>query len=596
MVDTLRKCVAMLSPALRRRWLMLVPVAVLSSAVEIGAASAIFVLLGMLTDPTQTMELPWVARIVALLPGQGQQAIVVQLAGALAAYYLLKGLILLGAQYLRVRVAYRSSAHLASEMLRRYLSMPYPFHFRRNSAELIRNCTSSVGEVLGGVLAAAVAVMTDLLMSLGLLVVLVTTSPGMTVAAGGLLFIVMLAVLKLTRRAVDRLGSESHELSASMLKSLQQALGGIKEVKVLGREQYFLDEFVHHQQRLLMLGYLGIALGGVPSMIVQTVAVCGAMALLVVMTVFGEAGASTIPMAGVFGYAGLRILPMTNAIVLTINGIRGSRRAVDELYEDFVTLGSPLPADASPRDLRFTDAIVLDDVSYTYPAAPMAALSGVSLVIRRGESLGIVGHTGAGKSTLVDLILGLLPPTHGRITVDGADLAAATAPWRRRIGYVPQAVFLIDDTLRRNIALGIRDDEIDDRRLGVVIGMAQLETFVSALPDGLQARVGERGIKLSGGERQRVAIARALYHDPDVIVFDEATASLDVATEAEVTHAIDRLRGVKTLVVIAHRLSTVKHCDRLVWLKAGHVAGIGSLEALRQRDEEFRELAALASV
>lgn len=597
MLETLRKCVHMLPPAMRRRWLLLIPLAVVTGAAEIGAASVIFVLLIMLTDPAKALAIPWVANVIAYLPGDGDRVVILQLAGLLGAYYIIKSLLLLTGQYLRHRVAHASSAHLASEMLRRYLSAPYPFHFRRNSAELIRNCTSSVGEVLGGVLGASISLATDVLMSAGLLFVLVVTSPGASIVAGVGLIVVMIAVLKLTRRAAGRLGSESHELAASMLKSLQQALGGIKEVKVLGREQYFYEEFIDRQRRLLLLGYLGITLGGLPPLAVQTVLVCGAMALIAVLTMLGESGIATLPIAAVFGYAGVRILPMANAIVMTLNGIRGSRRAVDELYDDFVTLGETLGAGVvETGHLEFRDSIVLTNVAYSYPGSESLALADISLTIRRGESIGIVGPTGAGKSTLVDLILGLLPPTRGRITVDGINLGKASAPWKRRVGYVPQTVFLIDDTLRRNVALGIRDEAIDDRRIRTVMAMVQLEHFVTDLPEGMHTRVGERGIRLSGGERQRVAIARALYHDPDLIVFDEATASLDVATEAEMTRAIEALRGLKTIIVIAHRLSTVKQCDRLVWLRMGRIAGMGSFDDLRNRDHEFRALAALAAV
>jgi ATP-binding cassette subfamily C protein len=596
MLATMRKCLVMLPPQHRRRWLCLVPLAIVTGVAEIGAASAIFVLLRLMTSPAETLATPWVAGIVAYLPGRNQDALIPQIAGLLATYYVAKSALIFAAQYLRHRVAHGSSAYLASEMLRRYLSAPYPFHLRRNSAELIRNCTSSVGEVLGGVLGATVSMVGDLLMSAGLLYVLVSTSPRLSIVAGAVIILLMVAVLRLTKRAAGYMGSELHELNASTIQGLQQALGGIKELKVLGREQYFYEEFVDLQHRRRLLGDIGVTLGSLASLVVQTILVCGALALVAVLALLGVSGIAAVPIAGVFGYAGARILPMANSIVITINGLRANRKAVDDLFEDFVSLSpAPVAAAADARHVEFKDAIVLDRVSYTYPLAESAALSDVSLVIRRGESIGIVGPTGAGKSTLVDLILGLLPPREGRILIDGADLSRAHGPWKRRVGYVPQAVFLIDDTLRRNIALGIRDADIDERRVRTAMAMAQLEPFVGELPSGLDTRVGERGVRLSGGERQRVAMARALYHDPDLIVFDEATASLDVVTESEVTRAIENLRGVKTMIVIAHRLSAVKHCDRLVWLRMGRVAGLGSFDELRRGSAEFRELAALAS-
>lgn len=598
MITTLRKCAQMMPPRLRRRWLALVPVAGLTTLAEIGAAAAVFVLLLALSSPEQAFAIPWVSQVLSWLPAQDRQMRTLQLLGLLAAYYVVKSLLLLAAQYLRLRVAHDSSAYLSSEMYRRYLSAPYPFHFRRNSAELIRNCTSSVSDVLGGVVSASVGLLTEVLTSLGLMAVLVATSPGLSMAAGLGLIGMMLLVLHATRGAAARLGGDSHALAADMLKGLQQSLGSIKEVKVLGRERYFYDDFVRIQQRLLMVGYLGITLGAVPSLLLQTVLVLGALALVAVLTVVGDPGVATLPVAGVFGYSAMRILPMANSFLATVNGIRASRPAVDTLYDDFVALGND--ADAAERpddaDLAFTRSIALEAVSYRYPGADVFAVRDVSLLIRRGESIGIVGPTGAGKSTLVDLILGLLPPTAGRITVDGADLNLARRRWKRRVGYVPQAVFLIDDTLRRNVALGMADREIDDARIRRVLEMAQLNAMIDQLPGGIETRVGERGIRLSGGERQRVAIARALYHDPDLLVFDEATSSLDMATEADVTAAIESLHGLKTMIVIAHRLSTVRRCDRLVWLRGAGVAGVGSFDELRRGSDGFRELAAMAEL
>ncbi|HEX9368028.1 MAG TPA: ABC transporter ATP-binding protein [Vicinamibacterales bacterium] len=597
MFETLRKSVEMLPAGMRRRWLLLIPLAVVTGVTEMGAAAGIFALVSLLTNPSAAGAW-WLRGLIARLPWQGRDAIVIQVCALLACFYIAKSVLFLWAAYMRIRVSHDASAQLASGMLRRYLSAPYPFYFRRNSAELLRNCTSSVGEVLGGVLASATSFVSDLLMGLGVIAILLATSPGVAIACGICLVVVMWGVLRLTRRIAGRHGEHSYEVSAAILQSLQQALGGIKEVKVLGREQYFYDAFAERQRQLRQLGYLGVALSTVPPMAIQTVLFCGALALVVVMTLAGRSGVETLPIAGVFAYAGMRILPMAQGFVVTVNGIRGRKRWVDELHEDYQALKEAMAAAvADPSGhLVLRHEIVLEDVTYTYPGNDHPAVEEISVAIRRGESIGIVGPTGAGKSTLVDLVLGLLPPTAGRILVDGHEISGASAPWKRRVGYVPQALFLIDDTLRRNIALGIRDDRIDDSRILEVVRMAQLHAFLAELPLGLETRVGERGIRLSGGERQRVAIARALYHDPDLIVFDEATSSLDVATEVEVTRTIEALRGVKTMIVIAHRLSSVKGCDRLIWLRKGRVDGIGSFEELRQRSAEFRASTRLAAV
>lgn len=594
MLSTLRKCLRLLPPSSRRNYLLLLPLSVLTGLAETGAAVGIFTIVTVLTNPASGLAVGWIAAISRHLPWQSQDALVLQLTGLLAVFYIARSVLLLGAQYFRIRVAHTANAELSCDMLRRYLSAAYPFHFGRNSSDLIRNCTTSVGQSLG-VLSGASGLATDALMALGMTGVLVTTSPGLSLVAGVVAIVLVLVILRLTRQAAARLGRGRHDLSASILRSLQQALGGVKELKVLGRERFFSDEYAARQREALEIGYLGITLDSLPAVALQTVLVCGALGLVAALTVAGETGIQTLPIAAVFGYAGLRILPMANGIVATVNHIRSSGPAVDELYEDFIALAA---ADdrADGAHVGFTASIVLDAVSYTYPSAAEPAIANVTLAIRRGESIGIIGPTGAGKSTLVDVILGLLPPTSGRITVDGIDLSATSTPWKRRIGYVPQTIYLIDDSLRRNIALGIKVDDVDDKRIHAVLAAAQLQSFVGRLPEGLDTHVGERGVRLSGGERQRIAIARALYHDPDVLIFDEATASLDVQTEAEINRTINALRSVKTIVVIAHRLSSVKSCDRLVWLARGRVMDVGSFEELRQRSADFRALVAMASV
>jgi ATP-binding cassette, subfamily B, bacterial PglK len=274
--------------------------------------------------------------------------------------------------------------------------------------------------------------------------------------------------------------------------------------------------------------------------------------------------------------------------------LRYSRAWIHDLRDDLAALPPPAPAPGGAEPIRFTRAVALEGVSYTYADEADPVLVDVDLTIARGESIGIVGPSGAGKSTLIDLLLGLLTPTRGRITVDGRDVAGALRSWQRHIGYVAQEPFVLDDTLRRNVAFGVADAEIDDPRVTAALRLAQLGEFVAGLPAGLDTMLGERGTRLSGGQRQRVAIARALYDEPEVLVFDEATSALDTPTERELIAALEALRGVKTLVVIAHRLTTVRHCDRLAVLRDGRLAAVGPWDELLARDAGFRALAGAA--
>jgi ATP-binding cassette subfamily C protein len=336
-----------------------------------------------------------------------------------------------------------------------------------------------------------------------------------------------------------------------------------------------------------------------PRLLVESTFVCGALLVVILLTLQGYRGADVLPLLGLYAYAGFRIIPSANRILWKINEIGYGATAVHQLYDDYmVIVRNAADADdaSAGESMPFTDRIVVAGVAYTYPGSHTPALHDVHLTIRRGESIGIVGPTGAGKSTLVDLLIGLLQPSCGRIMIDGVALPERRRSWQRQIGYVPQTIFLADDSLRRNITLGIPDDDIDDDKVQAAVRMAQLEAFVASLADGLNTFVGERGMRLSGGERQRVGIARALYHEPEALVFDEATSALDSCTEGEVVRAIEALHGVKTLVIIAHRLSTVRHCDQLVLLQRGRVAGCGSFDELVERNADFRAMALLTEL
>jgi ATP-binding cassette, subfamily B, bacterial PglK len=411
------------------------------------------------------------------------------------------------------------------------------------------------------------------------------------VVVGGLLSV----PLMLSRRAAARWGRAVQLIDTSVLQTLQQSLGAVKEVKLAGREGFFLGQLGERVPAAARLRLRYLTLGAALRMAVETVFVCGLLLVSLLVTLRHEPSGA-LPLLGLYAYAGFRVIPSANRIMLYVTELRYSRSWIHDLRADLATL-EPATTAAERGDLdavRFTRTLALEGVSYTYVGEREPVLLGVDLTIVRGESVGIVGSSGAGKSTLVDVLLGLLAPSAGRITVDGRDIRTALRSWQRHIGYVPQEPFLLDDTLRRNVAFGIADAEIDDRRVDSALRLAQLADFVATLSDRLDTLLGERGTRLSGGQRQRVAIARALYYEPEVLVFDEATSALDSPTERELIAALEALHGVKTLVVIAHRLTTVRRCDRLAVLRDGRVTAIGSYDELLARDAGFRELAATA--
>jgi ATP-binding cassette, subfamily B, bacterial PglK len=407
------------------------------------------------------------------------------------------------------------------------------------------------------------------------------------VILGGLIFL----AVRVTKRASRRFGAVSRKLDHGARQAVEQVLGGLREIKVLRRERVFHEAFAALQHKTARARRRHSTMMVVPRISIETIFVCSVVVIVAMVMLKGDERGTLLPLLGLYAYAGFRLIPSANRCLMFIDQLRASVPSLDRIHADTGSFLPEPPDGAPPAEPMGFDEVRLEDVTYKYEAGPRPVLEGVDLTIRRGTAVGIVGPTGSGKSTLIDLVLGLLDPTSGKITVDGAPLADVRHAWQRSIGYVPQMAFLFDDTIRRNVALGIPEEQIDDRRVRQALHMAQLDELITSLPEGVETLVGERGIRLSGGQRQRVAIARALYHEPELLIFDEATAALDNATERDVTRAIESLKGRKTLIIIAHRLSTVRRCDTLVFLKAGRIAGVGAYDRLLEENHAFRDMA-----
>ncbi len=523
-----------------------------------------------------TARYPGLAPWLGELGNPSREQLVVAGMLALVAAYALKAAFLGFLTWRQMRFVYGLQAAISERLFTTYLRQPYTFHLQRNSAQLIRNAIGEVNILTQNGVLQALTFLTETLVIVGILVLLLYVEATGAVVAIGTLGLFGYLFYRLTRARTLRWG-EARQLHDGMrIQHLQQGLGGVKEVKLLGRESEIIGQYGIHARGAADVGERQHTLTQLPRLALELLAVIALAVLVAVMVSQGKPIDELLPTLGLFAAAAFRVMPSANRIINAVQVVRHSLPVVDVLYDELRAPVTSVPAPRAEASQPFRSALVLDDVYFWYPNTTAAALAGVSLHVNCGETVGLIGESGAGKSTLVDVFLGLLTPGRGTICVDDRNIQDDLRAWQDNIGYVPQTVFLTDDTLRRNIAFGVADGDIDDAEVWRAAGLAQIERFIRELPEGLETQVGERGVRLSGGQLQRIGIARALYHNPDVLVLDEATSSLDTVTERGVMEAVRALHGQKTVIIVAHRLSTVEQCDRLYRLEAGHIVDEGS--------------------
>lgn len=591
MLSTIRQTMDLIGRDQRGRWILLVVLALAVSGVELLGAVLIYTLIGLVADPEGEIELPFVGDVRSLAGDVDERTLLLGLVIGMAVFFVLRGVFRIASVYVQARVAHNAGARLSIRLVEGYLSWPYPVHLRRNSAELIRNAGSAVQQLVVSVFLPVIRVSAESLFVVGMIVLLVALAPVATAIAIVVVGGAALVVLLLVQPRLKRLGRISHRMQGQALQSVQQPLQGIRDIKILGRERYFVRRYARSRRQLARVSYLRPTVNEIPHTVIEIALIGFILLFFGVTIVAGDDAAAVLPVLGLFAYAGLRLRPSLQKIIRGLNDIRFAAAPLDDLYGDVAAMEALREKSGAGEPLAFDDAIVLDGVDFRYEGSDVDALSGINLTVRPGDQIGVCGPTGGGKTTLVDIITGLLEPTVGCVTVDGKDLRRHAREWHRNLGVVPQMVFLTDDTLRRNVALGVPDAAIDDSALAEAIELSQLTEFVESLPDGLETTVGERGVRISGGQRQRIAIARALYRRPAVLIFDEGTSALDNATEALLMASIERLRGEHTIILIAHRLSTVQNSDRVIFVEQGRVTGEGTFAELTRSNERFRALA-----
>lgn len=487
--------------------------------------------------------------------------------------YVIKNLLLIKSYDLQYKFTFNNQKIMASKMLKSYLEQPYLFHLNHSSAELIRSINTDIVMMYQAIVA-LLGLVAEMLVCIVLGTFLLFKDPMITLVVVGSLFLMIIIFAKKMKNYLSRIGEEDRTYSLGIVKWLQQSFGGLKETKIMHREKFFQSNFDDQYNKWADLERIYRDLQLIPKPIMETICISAILVAIIIKLSMGTDAVSFISSISVFAIAAFRLLPSFNRISTYINAILFYYPAFDAVYNDLAQIGDVLdrPSEDSRNivALGFEDTINIDKLSFKYPTADDYVINNASFSIPKNKTVAFIGPSGAGKTTLADIILGVLEPSDGHIMVDGVDIFKDIESWQKNVGYIPQTIYLMDDTIKNNIVFG-SEYEVDEERLQNAIKEAQLDEFVDSLKDGLDTEIGESGMRLSGGQRQRIGIARALYNNPNVLVLDEATSALDNDTEKAVMDAINSLAGSKTLIIIAHRLSTVSGCDIKYEVKDGTV-------------------------
>lgn len=571
--NMIKQLLYVLTPEQKRKSVLLFFIIVIGSAFETLGISAIMPFIQALLTPEVLMEKWYVKLLAETLNLKDSVDLIICLGVAIIFIYIVKNLYLAFSAYFQTNFRYRFQKELSIKVFKSYMKRPYQYFTDINSSEILRGIGGDVIGVFGtfeGLFKMLSEIMTVIFIGAFLFVTDAVLAGGILLIGG----IAFLVIVKGFKRLLTGAGEKARNASVDSTKYAYQAAMGIKEIKVMDRQDYFVDKYEMSYEQFRKAEQKNSFLNLLPERVIETVCVGGLLGIVCLRVLLGVDTAVFVPKLAAFAMAAFRILPSISRMIGYIAGLIYQRPNLEAAYNNIKEVEKfEKSYDRIKNEIidkkSFINEIKINGLYWRYNPNSDYVLKNLFLTIKRGESVGLIGKSGSGKTTLMDILLGLFEPEKGKIEVDNVNIFSIKHEWANLIGYVPQTVFLTDDTLRNNIAFGVKEELIKDEDVWKALELAQLKDFVETLPEKLDTIVGERGIKFSGGQRQRVAIARALYYNPDILVLDEATAALDGETEKAVMDSIEALQGYKTLIIVAHRLTTIKNCDKVYEIKDG---------------------------
>lgn len=545
----------------------------IGTSLETLGVTAIIPFINAIMSPDKFLQNEYAKLVYDLLHLTEVEHFIIVLAIALIGVYVLKNAFLCFMYLVQFRFVHNNQVRLSNRLMLCYLNQPYAYHLQHNSAGLQTKVNADVENFFTTVLQ-LINVLTDGCVCLALFVLLFITDKSITIGVAGLVIVFILTFYRWFKSKMEKLGVQRRIYAKKSIQSLHQAFGGIKEIKVLGEENFFAKQFNYNHSKMVDAKRQVNTYSMMPKPIMETLCIAGLMIVVSLKIYRGVDMDYFISTLSVFALAVIRILPSSSRLSSNLSNLVYGKASVDAIYDDIKEIevlesNTDMDGEKITEQITFEKEFTVKDICFAYENTDKNVLDGASLVLPKNKMVAFVGASGAGKTTLADIILGILQIKSGDMLVDGISVKDKMSVWQKKLGYIPQTIYIIDDTIRRNVAFGIKDENIDDAMVWKALEDAQLKEFVEGLEDGLDTVIGERGSRISGGQRQRIGIARALYRDPDVLVLDEATSALDNETEKAIMDSIEALSGKKTMLIIAHRLTTIQNCDYVYRIENG---------------------------